>query len=137
MATGMVSPFQLCTAEQREGPGRCGSALDVNGERFAIRQAGDGGTTYDWLSRPNRGYGFAAIGTPNRPVEEHRESIRVFLAMIDPNTGVTDKVDALYGQPAVLPADAIGPKMARLRREHHRMLGNGYCTRPAELDCAF
>jgi hypothetical protein len=27
--------------------------------------------------------------------------------------------------------------MARLRREHHRMLGNGYCTRPPELDCAF
>jgi len=37
----------------------------------------------------------------------------------------------------VLPADAIGPKMARLRREHHQMLGNGYCTRPPELDCAF
>ncbi len=50
---------------------------------------------------------------------------------------VTDKVDALYGQPATLPADTIGPKMARLRREHHRLLGNGYCTRPAELDCAF
>jgi hypothetical protein len=50
---------------------------------------------------------------------------------------VTDKVEALYGQPAALPADAIGPKMARLRREHHRLLGNGYCTRPAELDCAF
>jgi hypothetical protein len=50
---------------------------------------------------------------------------------------VTDKVDALYGQPHALPADAIGPKMARLRREHHRLLGNGYCTRPAELDCAF
>ena len=27
--------------------------------------------------------------------------------------------------------------MARLRKEHHRMLGNGYCTRPVELDCAF
>jgi hypothetical protein len=27
--------------------------------------------------------------------------------------------------------------MARLRREHHRLLGNGYCTRPVELDCAF
>ncbi len=50
---------------------------------------------------------------------------------------VTDKVEALYGQPQQLPADAIGPKMARLRREHHRLLGNGYCTRPAELDCAF
>jgi len=37
---------------------------------------------------------------------------------------VTDKVEALYGQPRALPADAIGPKMARLRREHHRLPGN-------------
>jgi site-specific recombinase XerD len=50
---------------------------------------------------------------------------------------VTGKVEALYGQDPVLPADAIGPKMARLRREHHRLLGNGWCTRPPELDCAF
>jgi site-specific recombinase XerD len=49
---------------------------------------------------------------------------------------VTEKVEALYGQ-TTLPADAIGPRMARLRREHHRLLGNGYCTRPPELDCAF
>jgi hypothetical protein len=27
--------------------------------------------------------------------------------------------------------------VARLRREHHRMLGNGYCTRPPQPDCAF
>jgi site-specific recombinase XerD len=50
---------------------------------------------------------------------------------------VTDQVDALYEQAQALPADAIGPKMAKLRREHHRLLGNGYCTRPPELDCAF
>jgi hypothetical protein len=25
--------------------------------------------------------------TPDRPVQEHREHIRVFLAMIDPDTG--------------------------------------------------
>jgi site-specific recombinase XerD len=50
---------------------------------------------------------------------------------------VTAKVEALYGQGNPLPADAIGPRMARLRREHHRLLGNGYCTRPPELDCAF
>jgi hypothetical protein len=50
---------------------------------------------------------------------------------------VTGKVEALYGQDPVLPAGAIGPKMARLRREHHRLLGNGYCARPPELDCAF
>jgi site-specific recombinase XerD len=50
---------------------------------------------------------------------------------------VSQKVEALYGQPAQLPADAIGPRMARLRREHHRLLGNGWCTRPPQLDCAF
>ena len=50
---------------------------------------------------------------------------------------VTEKVESLYQQDKPLPADTIGPRMARLRREHHRMLGNSYCTRPAELDCAF
>jgi hypothetical protein len=50
---------------------------------------------------------------------------------------VTDQVDALYAQARSLPADAIGHKMAKLRREHHRHLGNGYCARPAGLDCAF
>ena len=55
--------------------------------RFTIRQAGDGGTAYDWLSGPNKGYGFGSSGTPNRSVEEHREGIRAFLAMINPNTG--------------------------------------------------
>jgi hypothetical protein len=50
---------------------------------------------------------------------------------------VSAKVEALYDKPRRLPADAEGPAMARLRREHHRMLGNGYCTRPVELDCSF
>ncbi|MCB0907622.1 MAG: tyrosine-type recombinase/integrase [Nocardioidaceae bacterium] len=50
---------------------------------------------------------------------------------------VTDKVDALYATAQPLPADTIGPNMARLRREHHRLLGNGHCTRPTQLDCAF
>ena len=50
---------------------------------------------------------------------------------------VTDQVDALYEQARELPAEAIGPKMAKLRREHHRLLGNGYCARPPQLDCAF
>jgi hypothetical protein len=68
-------------------PGPVLFTLDVDGERFAVRRAGDGGTAYDWLSGPNTGYGFGSSGTPNRPVEEHRESIRVFLGMIDPNTG--------------------------------------------------
>jgi site-specific recombinase XerD len=51
---------------------------------------------------------------------------------------VTEKVEALYGQARQLPADAEGTHMANLRKEaDRRMLGNGYCARPAELDCHF
>jgi site-specific recombinase XerD len=51
---------------------------------------------------------------------------------------VTEKVEALYDQDRQLPADAEGSEMAKLRREaHRRMLGNGYCARPVELDCHF
>ena len=51
---------------------------------------------------------------------------------------VSAKVEALYGQPAQLPADDEGSKMRRLRAEmHRRMLGNGYCARPVEMDCHF
>jgi hypothetical protein len=78
-------PAVYCGTEGRPGPVLF--TLDVDGERFAIRRAGGGGTAYDWLSGPNKGYGFGSSGPPNRSVEEHRESIRAFLAMIDPNTG--------------------------------------------------
>ena len=54
----------------------------------------------------------------------------------DEYAAVSAKIDALYGQPPQLPADYETAGMARLRREAHaRMLGNGLCTRPAELDC--
>jgi len=54
----------------------------------------------------------------------------------DEYAAVSAKIDALYGQPPQLPADYESSGMARLRREAHaRMLGNGLCTRPAELDC--
>jgi hypothetical protein len=68
-------------------PGPVLLTLYVDGEWFAIRRAGDGGTAYDWLSGPNKGYGFGSSATPSRSAEEHRESIRTFLAMIDPRTG--------------------------------------------------
>jgi site-specific recombinase XerD len=54
----------------------------------------------------------------------------------DEYAAVTAKIDALYGQPPELPADYETTGMARLRREAHaRMLGNGLCTRPPDLDC--
>ncbi len=54
----------------------------------------------------------------------------------DEYQAVADQVDALYGQALELPADYETTAMTRLRREAHaRMLGNGLCTRPVELDC--
>jgi site-specific recombinase XerD len=51
---------------------------------------------------------------------------------------VSEKVEALYDQPKQLPAQDEGSEMAKLRREmNRRMLGNGYCARPVELDCHF
>lgn len=54
----------------------------------------------------------------------------------DEYQAVSAKIDALYGQEIELPADYETIGMARLRKEAHaRMLGNGLCTRPVELDC--
>jgi site-specific recombinase XerD len=51
---------------------------------------------------------------------------------------VTEKVEALYGQPNQLVSDDEGREMRKLRTEmHRRMLGNGYCARPVEMDCHF
>ena len=54
----------------------------------------------------------------------------------DEYQAISEKVDALYGQELDLPAYLETATMAKLRREAHaRMLGNGLCTRPVELDC--
>lgn len=68
-------------------PGPVLFTLDVDGELFAVRRGAAGGSAYDWLSGPNQGYGFGESGPSDRPAEEHRQSIRNFLAMIDPATG--------------------------------------------------
>ena len=57
-------------------------------------------------------------------------------AVADQYAAVAAQVDALYGRSASLPAEIETAAMARLRREATaRMLGNGLCTRPIELDC--
>jgi len=51
---------------------------------------------------------------------------------------VTEKVEPLYDKPRQLPAGEEGSEMRKLRSEmHRRMLGNGYCARPVEMDCHF
>lgn len=58
----------------------------------------------------------------------------------DEYEAVCTQIDALYntaGQPpGALPSDIETAAMTRLRQEAHaRMLGNGLCTRPVELEC--
>ena len=54
----------------------------------------------------------------------------------DEYEAISAKIDALYGQAQKLAADLETVSMARLRRETHaRVLGNGLCTRPVELEC--
>ena len=61
--------------------------LEVDGEMFALRPNGFGGTDYTWLSGPGPGYGFGASPTPKLSLAEHMENIRGFLAIVDPATG--------------------------------------------------
>jgi hypothetical protein len=57
----------------------------------------------------------------------------------DEYAAVCEQIDALYATaatPGALPAEIETKAMARLRQEAHaRMLGNGMCTRPVELEC--
>jgi integrase/recombinase XerD len=49
-----------------------------------------------------------------------------------------EKAEALYGRPRQLATGDEGSEMRKLRTEvHRRMLGNGYCARPVEMDCHF
>jgi site-specific recombinase XerD len=86
----------------------------------------------------NRGMSLEAIAALHRSLDMTLRYAKIASRTVaDEYFAVTPKVEALYGQPAQLPADAAGPAMARLRREHHRLLGNGWCSRPPQLDCAF
>jgi site-specific recombinase XerD len=58
----------------------------------------------------------------------------------DEYESVSAQIDALYSvagaTPGALPAEIETAAMTRLRQESHaRMLGNGMCTRPVELEC--
>ncbi|MGN6782174.1 MAG: hypothetical protein ACTHJH_11775 [Marmoricola sp.] len=81
-----------------EGEGKTGSdrgetlELEVDGQQFAVRVAVDPvtgytDTGYTWLSGPNEGYGFGVGGPSNPALDDHRQRMREFLAMVDPVTG--------------------------------------------------
>jgi integrase len=91
----------------------------------------------------NRGMSLEAIAAL---LGHHDLSMTMVYARIADRTvadeyfAVTKKVETLYSatKPAILPADAAGPAMRALRAEaSKRLLGNGYCARPVELDCRY
>jgi integrase len=82
----------------------------------------------------NRGMSIEAIAAllGHRSLDMTRRYARIAdRTVADAYFEVADKVDALYAtKPAPLP-------LTELHREiSARMLGNGYCTRPRQLDCA-
>jgi site-specific recombinase XerD len=87
----------------------------------------------------NRGMRLEAIATllGHRSMEMTLIYARIADRVVaDEYEAISAKVDALYGQELELPADLETATMTKLRREAHaRMLGNGLCTRPVELEC--
>ena len=90
----------------------------------------------------------AVLSVPSPGFHPHIEHKTLAMTMIyariadktvaDEYFAVTEKVEALYDQPRRLPADDEGSEMRKLRGEmHRRMLGNGYCARPVEMDYHF
>ncbi|MGK3109573.1 tyrosine-type recombinase/integrase, partial [Streptomyces mordarskii] len=115
--------------------------------RKAAEQAGLGRVTPHQLRHTlatqaiNRGMSLEAIAAllGHRSLSMTRVYARIAdRTVADEYFAVSEKVEALYDAPRQLPADAEGSEMAKLRREmHRRMLGNGYCARPVEMDCHF
>jgi hypothetical protein len=88
----------------------------------------------------NRGMSIEAIAAllGRKSLDMTRQYARISNRVVsDEYAAVTAKVEALYTT-TTLPASAEGPNMRRLRAEvNQRLLGNGLCTRPVELDCSF
>ncbi|ROP33687.1 tyrosine-type recombinase/integrase [Couchioplanes caeruleus] len=115
--------------------------------RKAAEQAGLGRVTPHQLRHTlatqaiNRGMSLEAIAAllGHRSLSVTRVYARIAdRTVADEYFAVSEKVEALYDAPRRLPAEAEGSEMGKLRREmHRRMLGNGYCARPVEMDCHF
>ena len=84
----------------------------------------------------NRGMRIEAVGQ----LLGHRslKMTAIYARMSDRNLAeqfraVADRIDALYAPET----DGETDQMRRLRLEHSRLLANGWCTRPKEMDCQF
>ena len=76
---------------REDAPRRYPIRVEVDGEQFVVEKApGQAGTFhYAWVSGPNPGYGFSSARSDGQPFSDAdiEQSIRDFLAMVDPETG--------------------------------------------------
>lgn len=65
--------------------------VQVDGERFEVRERSNGSGQYDfaWISGPNAGYGFSAVRSDRSPMSRGylEAHIRNFLRNVNPETG--------------------------------------------------
>jgi len=73
---------------------------------------------------------YARIG--NRTVQQEYSKVSQHLEQLCSRVEISDDKDALSK-----PALVEGTQMRRLRKDHWRMLGNGYCTRPDGVPCEY
>ncbi|GAB3865633.1 hypothetical protein ACFPIJ_24980 [Dactylosporangium cerinum] len=60
----------------------------------------------------------ATVPDLTTPMRRYLQQLDCIRTVADEYFAVTEKVESLYQQGKPLPADTIGPHMARLRREH-------------------
>lgn len=95
--------------------------------RATTHAPGQAGHSLPQRARPRR--------PPPAPAPRERVETRTANAPVaEEHFTVAEKIDALHARPAQLPEDP-SPNLARLNREHHHVLGNGYCTRPNVMGC--
>jgi pimeloyl-ACP methyl ester carboxylesterase len=74
-----------------EGDWEPATRVEVDGQAFdvAARRDRAGHYRFDWVSGPNPGYGFSSARSDGQPFSDAdiEQSIRDFLAMVDPETG--------------------------------------------------
>lgn len=88
-AAAYVDGFEAPVPE--EGP----LTIVVDGEELAVRRRRSGVYDYDWVNHRHGGYGFTSA-TSDRSAKDgqgHVESVRTFLAMVDPATGFIEDDD--------------------------------------------
>lgn len=73
---------------------------------------------------------YARIG--NRTVQQEYSQVSQYLEEVCQRTEQIDGLDNLER-----PIPKEGTQMRKLRRDHWRMLGNGYCTRPEGVPCEY